>query len=57
VPLAVPPDPALLRRLEDEHGVTATSAWPFSYTIGPRSTVQQKRDAMRRYADEVIARL
>jgi len=57
VPLVVPPEPALLRRLEAEHGVTSTSAWPFSYTIGPSSTIQQKRDAMRRYADEVIAKL
>lgn len=57
VPLVVPPEPALLRRLEAEHGVTSTTAWPFSYTIGPASTIAQKRDAMRRYADEVIAKL
>lgn len=57
VPLVVPADPALLRRLEAEHGVTSTTAWPFSYTIGPASTIQQKRDAMRRYGDEVIAKL
>lgn len=56
VPLVVPPEPGLLRRLEQEHGVTSTTAWPFSYTIGPGSTIQQKRDAMRRFADEVIAR-
>jgi len=57
VPLVVPPDAELLRRLEADHGVTATTAWPFSYTIGPTSTIEQKRDAMRRYADHVIARL
>jgi probable F420-dependent oxidoreductase len=57
VPLVVPPEPGLLRRLEAEHGVTATTAWPFSYTIGPGSSAAQKRDAMRRYADEVIAKL
>ena len=57
VPLVVPPDPALLRRLEQELGVTSTTAWPFAYTIGPRSTIAQKRDAMRRYADEVIAKV
>lgn len=56
-PLVVPPDPALLRRLETELGVTSTTAWPFPYTIGPGSTIQQKRDAMRRYGDEVIAKL
>jgi probable F420-dependent oxidoreductase len=55
VPLVVPPTPDLLCRLEDQ-GVTATTAWPFAYTIGPSSTLEQKRDAMRRFADEVIAR-
>jgi probable F420-dependent oxidoreductase len=57
VPLVVPPDPTLLRRLQAEHGVTSTTAWPFSYTIGPRSTLAQKRESMRRFADEVIAKL
>jgi len=52
VPLAVPPDPALLQRLE-EQGVTATTVWPFSYTIGPRSTLSQKRDAMLGFAERV----
>jgi probable F420-dependent oxidoreductase len=56
VPLAVPPDLDLLRRLE-ERGVTATTVWPFSYTIGPRSSLAEKRDAMRRIGDEVIAKL
>jgi probable F420-dependent oxidoreductase len=57
VPLVVPPDPDLLRRLEAEQGVTSTTAWPFTYTVGPVSTIQQKRDAMRRFGDEVIAKL
>lgn len=56
VPLVVPPDLDLLRRLRDE-GMTATTCYPFSYTIGPQSTPQQKRDAMRRFADEVITKL
>jgi probable F420-dependent oxidoreductase len=55
VPLAVPPDPGVLRELEDA-GMTATTAWPFSYTIGPTSTIQQKRDAMARFADQVIVK-
>jgi probable F420-dependent oxidoreductase len=50
VPLAVPPDPELLARLADR-GVTATTIWPFSYTIGPRSTLAQKREAMLRTAE------
>ena len=57
VPLVVPPDLDLLRRLEAEQGVTATTAWPFTYTIGPASMLAQKRDAMRRFGDEVIAKL
>ncbi|MCL4685189.1 LLM class F420-dependent oxidoreductase [Myxococcota bacterium] len=56
VPLVVAPDVDLLQRLEAEHGVTATTAWPFSYTIGPRSTIADKRDAMRRFGNEVISR-
>ncbi len=56
VPLAVPPDVELLRRLEQEHGMTATTAWPFSYVIGPSSTLAQKRDAMLSFGEQVIAR-
>jgi len=47
VPLVAPPDADTRRRLVDA-GVTATTAWPFSYTIGPTSTLSQKRDAMLR---------
>ena len=52
VPLAVPPDADMLKRLE-EAGVTATTLWPFSYTIGPTSTLTQKRDAMMRTAESL----
>jgi hypothetical protein len=55
VPLAVPPDPGVLERLE-EHGVTATTVWPFSYTIGPRSTLSQKRDAMLCFAEQMMGK-
>jgi probable F420-dependent oxidoreductase len=56
VPLAVPPELGALRRLAAE-GVTATTAWPFSYTIGPRSTLAEKRDAMRRFADAFVGKV
>jgi probable F420-dependent oxidoreductase len=56
VPLVVPPDVDLLRRLE-EHGMTSTSAYPFSYTIGPTSTLEQKREQMLRFGEGVIAKL
>jgi len=57
VPLVVPPDLDLLARLEAEHGMTATSCYPFSYTLGPVSTLEQKREQMLRFGEEVIARL
>jgi probable F420-dependent oxidoreductase len=56
VPLTVPPDPDELRRLEDA-GVTGTTAYPFSYTIGPSSSLEQKRAVLEGYADAVIAKL
>jgi probable F420-dependent oxidoreductase len=56
VPLVVPPDVDLLRRLE-EQGMTSTSAYPFSYTIGPTSTLEQKREQMLRFGEGVISKL
>jgi len=56
VPLVVPPDVDVLRGLEEQHGLTATTCYPFSYTIGPASSVEQKREAMLRFGDSVIAR-
>jgi alkanesulfonate monooxygenase SsuD/methylene tetrahydromethanopterin reductase-like flavin-dependent oxidoreductase (luciferase family) len=56
VPLVVPPELELLRRLEG-HGMTSTSCYPFSYTIGPRSSVVQKREQMLRFGESVIAKL
>jgi probable F420-dependent oxidoreductase len=56
VPLTTPPDADTFQRLGDA-GMTATSAWPFLYVLGPTSTIQQKRDAMLRFGDQVIAKL
>jgi len=56
VPLTVPPDADTLARLA-EAGMTATTAWPFLYTLGPGSTLAQKRDAMLRFGESVIAKL
>lgn len=55
VPLSVPLEPDLLRRLEAEHGLTGATCWPFHYTLGPGATLQQKRDWMLRFGEEVIA--
>lgn len=56
VPLVTPPDGDSLRRIEDL-GATGTVHYPFSYTVGPDATLQQKLDAMTRFGDEVIAKL
>jgi probable F420-dependent oxidoreductase len=56
VPLTTPPEPDTIARLADA-GMTATTAWPFLYTLGPGSTIQQKRDAMLRFGETVIAKL
>jgi hypothetical protein len=56
VPLVAPPEPDSLRRLADA-GMTATTAWPFLYTLGPSSTLAQKRDSMLRFGEQVIAKL
>jgi hypothetical protein len=52
----VPAELELLRRLEG-HGMSSTSCYPFSYTIGPRSSVAQKREQMLRFGESVIAKL
>ena len=55
-PLAVPPDAALYRKLEDR-GVSGTVSYPFSYTLGPRSTLDQKRACLERFGNDVIQKL
>ena len=56
VPLVVPPDADLFARLEAELGMTSTSVYPFLYTLGPSSTIDQKRDAMMRFGESFIHR-
>jgi probable F420-dependent oxidoreductase len=55
-PLAAPPEVELLRRLEGE-GMSSATAWPFSYTLAPGATLGEKRDAMLRFGQTVIAKL
>jgi probable F420-dependent oxidoreductase len=52
VPLVVPPDPALLARLEAA-GVTSTTLWPFSYTLGPTSPLSAKSAQMFRMGTDL----
>ncbi len=57
VPLTAPLEVDLLRRLEQEHGMSATTCYPFTYTLGPISTPEQKRELMQRFGNQVIAKL
>lgn len=52
-PLFEPLTPDVLQTLED-HGVTGTVNFPFFYTVGPQSTLSQKRAAMEQFAETVI---
>ena len=52
VPLVVPPDRDLLRRLEAA-GITSTTVWPFSYTLGPTSPLSAKRTQMFRMGTDL----
>ena len=53
VPLTTPPDPDVLRRLEDQ-GAHGTVSYPFLYTLGPTSSLAEKRRYLERYAETVI---
>jgi probable F420-dependent oxidoreductase len=53
VPLVTPPTPDDLKRLEDA-GADATVSYPFTYTIGPSSTLDQKRAYLEGYANSVM---
>jgi probable F420-dependent oxidoreductase len=55
VPLTTPLEPDTLRRLE-AHGMTGANCFPFSFTLGPSSTLAQKREQMLRFGERVIAK-
>jgi probable F420-dependent oxidoreductase len=55
VPLVTPLEAPTLRRLE-ERGMTGANSFPFSFTLGPRSTLAQKREQMLRFGETVIER-
>jgi len=56
VPLVTPPDRDVLRRIAD-HGATGTVHYPFRYLLPEDATLDQKRDLLRRFGDEVIGPL
>ena len=53
VPLTTPPDPDVLRRLEDQ-GAHGTVSYPFLYTLGPTSSLDEKRRYLEGFAENVI---
>ncbi len=53
--ISVPPEPDLCKRLE-EAGVTGLVSYPLLYTIGPGTTLEQKRAALEQFGEAVIAR-
>lgn len=55
VPLTTPLEPDTLRRLEPL-GMTGANCFPFSFTLGPTSTLALKRDQMMRFGETVIAK-
>jgi probable F420-dependent oxidoreductase len=56
VPLTTAPDADVLRRLQDQ-GAHGTVSYPFLYTLGPTSTLEQKRRYLEGYAENVIRKL
>ena len=56
VPLVTAPDPDVFKRLEDA-GATATVSYPFSYTVGPTSSLDEKRAYLEGFANNVIVPL
>jgi probable F420-dependent oxidoreductase len=55
VPLTTPLEPDTLRRLQ-EQGMTGANCFPFSFTLGPTSTLAQKHEQMLRFGETVIAK-
>ena len=56
VPLTTAPDPSSMKRLEDA-GATGSVSYPFTYTIGPTSTLADKRAYLEGFASNVIVPL
>jgi len=54
VPLTVPPEPDVLERVA-AHGGTDTVSFPFLYTVGPSSSLDQKRAYLEGFAERYIA--
>jgi probable F420-dependent oxidoreductase len=53
VPLTSAPDPDSMKRLQDA-GATGSVSYPFTYTVGPTSTLAEKRAYLEGFAENVI---
>ena len=56
VPLTTPPEPDSMKRLQDA-GATGSVSYPFTYTLGPTSTLAEKRAYLEGFANNVIVPL
>jgi probable F420-dependent oxidoreductase len=52
-PLVTPPTPDDLKRIQDA-GASGTVSYPFTYTIGPNTTIDQKRAYLEGFANSVM---
>jgi probable F420-dependent oxidoreductase len=55
VPMTDAPEAELFRRLEDA-GVDGAVSYPLCATLGPRSSLDQKRQILERYANDIMAK-
>jgi len=55
VPMTAAPEAELFRRLEDA-GVDGAVSYPLCATLGPRSSLDQKRQILERYANDIMAK-
>ena len=53
VPLSAAPDLDLFRRMRDA-GVDSTVSYPFNYTLGPRSSLDEKKRLLEQFAENFI---
>jgi probable F420-dependent oxidoreductase len=56
VPLKAQLEPGLLRRMEEQHGLTDTVNYPFQFALGPTSPLEKKRDFLKRTAEQLLGR-
>ena len=56
VPINSPPDVDTFKRLEDA-GAGGVVSYPFTFTIGPTSTLEAKRDRIEEFANNIIVKM